>query len=49
MRDYFAARAMQTLLSIKEHNGKPLKLFRDIAEVAYLAADAMLLERNGKP
>ena len=44
LRDYFAAKAMQALItSMHEHD---ISEYSDIAHDAYLAADAMLAERE---
>lgn len=53
LRDYFAAKAMQALLSDGEgmsrrlhfHNHDPVVTLATVASNAYLAADAMLKER----
>lgn len=42
MRDYFAARAMQALISMPNQSGSE----KDFAEVAYDMADAMLEARK---
>jgi hypothetical protein len=42
LRDYFAAMAMQGLLANQEHSELSVK---DIADIAYAQADAMLKER----
>lgn len=46
LRDYFAAKAMQGLLSI---DLKPDVENEDLAEVAYAIADAMIQERTRTP
>jgi hypothetical protein len=43
LRDYFAAKAMQTFLAIE-----PETTFTTVARWAYGAADGMLAERKGK-
>ena len=43
LRDYFAARAMQTLIQIVSQINPPVD---DIAECAYIMADAMIKMRN---
>ena len=44
LRDYFAAKAMQALItSMHEHD---ISEYSEIAHDAYLAADAMLAERE---
>lgn len=43
LRDYFAAKAMEGLLSTEYYRGMP---HRFVAEEAYRAADEMLIERN---
>ena len=43
LRDYFAAKAMQGLLSTEYFRGMPYKL---VAEDAYRAADAMMEARD---
>jgi len=42
LRDYFAAKALSSLLSIKEYENSS---FQDIADMAYIAADAMMTAR----
>ena len=46
MRDYFAAKATQGLLSGAYRNKSASFYFRDIAQEAHLLADAMLAQRG---
>lgn len=50
LRDYFAAKAMQSIISDSRNMHPKFNLFKDtlegIAEVSYKFADAMLLERG---
>lgn len=52
LRDYFAAKAMQSLLIADENfssdaeAGAPMRTWDDYAKGAYQIADAMLAERN---
>lgn len=50
IRDYFAAKAMQSIISDPRNMHPKFNLFKDplegIAEVSYKFADAMLLERE---
>ena len=43
LRDYFATKAMAGLLSRTDYEGNS---YQDVAEMAYLAADAMMIERD---
>lgn len=43
LRDYFATKAMAALLSRTDYEGNS---YQDVAEMAYIAADAMMLERD---
>lgn len=43
LRDYFAAKAMAALLSRTDYESNS---YQDVAEMAYIAADAMMLERD---
>lgn len=45
LRDYFAAKAMQELISVRYQN-EGWDDLREMAEVAYIFADAMLEERE---
>ena len=50
LRDYFAAKAMQALLTssnITKINGETVQNSDQYAEVAYLMADQMMEARNG--
>jgi hypothetical protein len=44
LRDYFAAKAMQTILN--DWNENPS--YSSIAEISYKMADAMLMEKNNE-
>jgi len=46
LRDYFAAKAMQGLLSGGYRDAYPSKYAKEIAEEAYCLADKMLAERG---
>lgn len=43
LRDYFAAKAMAGLLSRADYESNS---YQDVAEMAYIAADAMMIERD---
>jgi hypothetical protein len=45
LRDYFAAKAMQAIIHVKESAITPAQ---DVAEIAYMFADAMMVARKCK-
>ena len=45
LRDYFAVRAMQAIIDVKPEAISPPQ---NVAEIAYMFADAMISERNKK-
>lgn len=48
MRDYFAAKAMQSIILMKAEEMREIYETRCISDAAYIQADSMLAEREKK-